>query len=109
MPPFRVGLWVGRKTTPNQTAQSLKAVEAMRGGQRPPAGIGSPANNHRWDCLICRKQDGQGHEETPPPGGYIVKAAAEGSTARAAFALVVESQGDLTVGRIHDRNAVTTR
>ena len=33
----------------------------------------SPANKHRSDCLICRKQDGQGHEEAPPPGGYIVE------------------------------------
>src|SRR5580692_8208179 len=33
----------------------------------------SPPMNHRSDCLICRKQDGQGREEAPPPGGYIVE------------------------------------
>jgi hypothetical protein len=32
-----------------------------------------------------------------------------GPAGGAAFALVVDSQVDLTVGRIHDRNAVTTR
>jgi hypothetical protein len=40
--PFRLGLWVGRKTTPNSTAQSQQVVEAMRSGKRPPAGVGSP-------------------------------------------------------------------
>jgi hypothetical protein len=40
--PFRLGLWVGRKTTPNTTAQSQQVVEALRSGQRPPAGVGSP-------------------------------------------------------------------
>ncbi|MEQ1947249.1 MAG: DISARM system helicase DrmA [Bryobacteraceae bacterium] len=40
--PFRLGLWVGRKTTPNTTAQAQTVVEALRSGQRPPAGVGSP-------------------------------------------------------------------
>lgn len=40
--PFRLGLWVGRKTTPNTTAQSQQVVEALRSNQRPPAGVGSP-------------------------------------------------------------------
>jgi diadenosine tetraphosphate (Ap4A) HIT family hydrolase len=34
---------------------------------------GSPPYYHRSDCFICRRQDGQGHEETPPPGGYLVE------------------------------------
>jgi diadenosine tetraphosphate (Ap4A) HIT family hydrolase len=33
----------------------------------------SSPNYHRADCFICRRQDGQGHEEGPPPGGYIVE------------------------------------
>jgi Helicase conserved C-terminal domain len=67
--PFRVGLWVGRKTTPNQTAQSLKAVEAMRGGQRPPAGIGSP--RQLTACPWCGREisGGQHIQVDPYPGG----------------------------------------
>ena len=40
--PFRLGLWVGRKTTPNRTAQSAEVVEALRSGRRPVFGVGSP-------------------------------------------------------------------
>jgi diadenosine tetraphosphate (Ap4A) HIT family hydrolase len=39
--------------------------------RKHPTESGSPPFYHRSDCLICRKQDGQGHEEAPPPGGYI--------------------------------------
>ena len=39
---FRLGLWVGRKTTPNRTAQSAEVVEALRSGRRPVFGVGSP-------------------------------------------------------------------
>jgi diadenosine tetraphosphate (Ap4A) HIT family hydrolase len=34
---------------------------------------GSPLPYHRSDCFIFRRQDGQGHEESPPLGGYIVE------------------------------------
>jgi diadenosine tetraphosphate (Ap4A) HIT family hydrolase len=44
-----------------------------RRSRKGPTEIGSPPYYHRSDCFICRKQDGQGHEETPPPGGYIVE------------------------------------
>lgn len=40
--PFRLGLWVGRKTTPNRTAQSAEVVETLRSGRRPVIGVGSP-------------------------------------------------------------------
>jgi hypothetical protein len=40
--PFRLGLWVGRKTTPNRTEQSAEVVEALRSGRRPVFGVGSP-------------------------------------------------------------------
>lgn len=40
--PFRLGLWVGRKTTPNRTTQSAEVVEALRSGRRPVFGVGSP-------------------------------------------------------------------
>ena len=44
-----------------------------RRSRKHPTETGSPPMNHRSDWLICRKQDGQGHEEAPPPGGYIVE------------------------------------
>jgi hypothetical protein len=40
--PFRLGLWVGRKTTPNKTSQSAEVVEALRSGRKPVFGVGSP-------------------------------------------------------------------
>ena len=49
--PFRLGLWVGRKTTPNRTAQSAEVVEALRSGRRPVFGVGSP---HQFSaCPWC--------------------------------------------------------
>ena len=44
-----------------------------RRSRKHPEETSSLPMNHRSDCLICRKQDGQGHEEAPPPGGYIVE------------------------------------
>ena len=46
--------------------------EKTRSCKRPTESSSS-SKNHRSDCLICRKQDGQDHEEAPPPGGYIVE------------------------------------
>ena len=49
--PFRLGLWVGRKTTPNRTAQSAEVVEKLRSGGRPVFGVGSP---HQFSaCPWC--------------------------------------------------------
>lgn len=49
--PFRLGLWVGRKTTPNRTSQSAEVVEALRSGRRPVFGVGSP---HQFQaCPWC--------------------------------------------------------
>jgi len=49
--PFRLGLWVGRKTTPNRTSQSAEVVEALRSGKRPVFGVGSP---HQFQaCPWC--------------------------------------------------------
>jgi hypothetical protein len=41
--------------------------------RKRPTESGSPPYYHQSDRFICRRQDGQGHEETPPPGGYIVE------------------------------------
>jgi hypothetical protein len=49
--PFRLGLWVGRKTTPNRTSQSAEVVEALRSGKRPVFGVGTP---HQFpNCPWC--------------------------------------------------------
>jgi hypothetical protein len=43
--PFRLGLWVGQKTTPNTNEQADEAIKTMRAGRRgfaPRGGVGSP-------------------------------------------------------------------
>jgi len=50
--PFRIGLWVGAKTTPNWTERANEAVRAMRGqGEGQPTGIVSPAQ--LTNCPWC--------------------------------------------------------
>lgn len=40
--PFRIGLWVGRKTTPNWTEDSVEAIKQLRGNQFSGGGVGTP-------------------------------------------------------------------
>jgi hypothetical protein len=40
--PFRIGLWVGRKTTPNRTDDAAEAIKQLRGNQYGGLGMGSP-------------------------------------------------------------------
>jgi hypothetical protein len=40
--PFRIGLWVGRKTTPNKTDDSYEAIKQARGNDYSGGGIGTP-------------------------------------------------------------------
>lgn len=40
--PFRIGLWVGRRTTPNRTDDSVEAIKQARGNQFIGGGIGTP-------------------------------------------------------------------
>ena len=40
--PFRIGLWVGRRTTPNRTDDSVEAIKQARGNQFVGGGIGTP-------------------------------------------------------------------
>ena len=40
--PFRIGLWVGRRTTPNRTEDAAEAIKQARGNQYGGAGIGTP-------------------------------------------------------------------
>ncbi|MGH7331552.1 MAG: DISARM system helicase DrmA, partial [Candidatus Rokuibacteriota bacterium] len=51
--PFRIGLWVGQRTTPNTTEQSAEAVKQAHGAFRATAagGFGSPAQ--LTNCPWC--------------------------------------------------------
>ena len=40
--PFRIGLWVGRRTTPNRTDDAVEAIKQARGNQFGGVGIGTP-------------------------------------------------------------------
>ncbi|MFM7864528.1 MAG: hypothetical protein ACKPHU_09975, partial [Planctomycetaceae bacterium] len=40
--PFRIGLWVGRKTTPNRTDEAAEAIKQLRGNEYFSSGLGSP-------------------------------------------------------------------
>src|SRR5262249_32968243 len=51
--PFRIGLWVGQKTTPNTTDQAAEARQQVHGskGFKPGRGSGSPAQ--LTNCPWC--------------------------------------------------------
>jgi hypothetical protein len=51
--PFRIGLWVGQKTTPNTNDQAAEAVQQVHGsnGFKPGLGSGSPAQ--LTNCPWC--------------------------------------------------------
>ena len=40
--PFRIGLWVGRRTTPNRTEDAAEAIKQARGNQYGGSGTGTP-------------------------------------------------------------------
>ena len=48
--PFRIGLWVGRRTTPNYTAEADEAVKSLR-GNKGPGGEGTP--HQLTNCPWC--------------------------------------------------------
>jgi hypothetical protein len=49
--PFRIGLWVGQKTTPNTTDQAAEAIQQEHGGKFKGKGSGSPAQ--LTNCPWC--------------------------------------------------------
>ena len=49
--PFRIGLWVGQKTTPNTTEQAAEAIQQEHGGKYKGRGSGSPAQ--LTNCPWC--------------------------------------------------------
>ena len=49
--PFRVGLWVGQKTTPNTTEAAAEAIQQEHGGKYKGRGSGSPAQ--LTNCPWC--------------------------------------------------------
>lgn len=64
--PFRLGLWVGRNTTPNKTELADDAVKQAR-GQYQPGGIGSP--HQLTNCPWCGSEIDPGkHIKVDPKG-----------------------------------------
>ena len=55
--PFRIGLWVGMKTTPNRTKDSEAYVEALKARSLPPSG-GSP--HQLTSCPWCGTEINEG-------------------------------------------------
>jgi hypothetical protein len=49
--PFRIGLWVGQKTTPNTTDQAAESIQQEHGGKYKGRGSGSPAQ--LTNCPWC--------------------------------------------------------
>jgi hypothetical protein len=69
--PFRIGLWVGQRTTPNTTEQSAEAVKQAHGQFKATAagGFGSPAQ--LTNCPWCSSSIDPGRHirvETPKSG-----------------------------------------
>ena len=51
--PFRIGLWVGRRTTPNTTDQSAEAVKLDHGGSYNGGGGGIGTPDQLTNCPWC--------------------------------------------------------
>ncbi len=48
--PFRIGLWVGRRTTPNKTDDAAEAIKQLRGNQ---FGVGSSGVGSPYQLTAC--------------------------------------------------------
>lgn len=67
--PFRIGLWVGRRTTPNRTDDAAEAIKQARGNQFGGAGLGTPYQ--LTSCPWCGSaiEEGKHLEVKPYPHG----------------------------------------
>jgi len=66
--PFRIGLWVGNRTTPNKTAQADEFIKEIRGsGVRPGSAGGSGSPAQLKHCPWCGTQiDAKRHIKVEP-------------------------------------------
>jgi hypothetical protein len=69
--PFRLGLWVGHRTTPNTTESSAEAIRQEHGQRRQGAvgGSGSPAQLTHCPWCGSRIDPGRDIRVEPAPGG----------------------------------------
>lgn len=68
--PFLIGLWVGKKTTPNSTAQSAEAVRRDHGTSSwQDGGAGSPAQLTNCPWCGCKLDAGQDIDVESVAGG----------------------------------------
>jgi hypothetical protein len=69
--PFRIGLWVGQRTTPNRTADAAEAVRLLRGNEEGFALAGSGSPYQLTACPWCgsRIEPGRHLLNDPYPGG----------------------------------------
>lgn len=67
--PFRIGLWVGRRTTPNRTDDAVEAIKQARGNQFVGGGTGTPYQ--LTSCPWCGSaiEAGKHLEAQPYPHG----------------------------------------
>jgi hypothetical protein len=66
--PFRIGLWVGQRTTPNKTAQADEYIKEIRGsGVRPGSAGGSGSPAQLKHCPWCGTEiDAKRHIKVEP-------------------------------------------
>ena len=76
--PFRIGLWVGQKTTPNTTDQAAEAIQQEHGGKYKGRGSGSPAQLTNCPWCGAKIQPGPRHQgrelrQGPMPHRHLLR------------------------------------
>jgi hypothetical protein len=67
--PFRIGLWVGRRTTPNRTDDAVEAIKQARGNQFVGGGVGTPYQLTACPWCGSAIEAGKHLEPSPYPHG----------------------------------------
>jgi hypothetical protein len=67
--PFRIGLWVGRRTTPNRTEDAMEAIKQARGNQFIGGGIGTPYQLTACPWCGSAIEEGKHLDASPYPQG----------------------------------------